>query len=151
MKSHHLDDIPVSGVIRIRDMMFGLENSYRLDQGDVSFDTPEPIKTALKRALDDNCTHYAQTSGRPRLRELLADKLRRRNHLPVEDASEVFVTAGGTHALYILGDALLEPGDEIILPDPVWTTTPGHVRTIRAVPVAVRVPGRGGNSVRPSA
>ena len=136
MKSHHLDDIPASGVVRIRDMMYGLENSYRLDQGDVSFETPEPIKTALKRALDDNRTHYAQTSGLPRLRELLADKLRRRNHLPVEDASEVFVTAGSTHALYILGDALLEPGDEIILPDPVWTTTPGHIQTIRAVPVA---------------
>ena len=136
LKSHYLDAIPTSGVIRVRDMMFGQAKAFRLDQGDVSFETPAAVKTAMKAALDANQTHYVQTTGLPRLRELLADKLRRTNGVPVEAPEEVFVTAGGMHGLYVVGHALLEPGDEIILPDPVWTSTPGHILSTGAVPIA---------------
>ena len=64
------------------------------------------------------------------------DKLRRTNGVPVEAPEEVFVTAGGMHGLYVVGHALLEPGDEIILPDPVWTSTPGHILSTGALPIA---------------
>ena len=134
--SHNLDTIPLPGIIRIRDMMFGMEHPFRLDQGEVSFETPGAIKSAMKQALDANHTHYVQTTGLPRLRELLVDKLRRTNGIAVNDPSEIFVTAGGMHALYVISHALLEPGDEIILPDPVWPATYGHILTTRAVPVA---------------
>ena len=134
--THYLDAVPTSGVIKIRDMMFGRAHAFRLDQGDVSFETPSAVTTAMRRALDDNQTHYVQTAGMPRLRELLAAKLRDTNGIPVERPEQVFVTAGGMHALYIAAHAILEPGDEIILPDPVWTSTPGHIISTGATPVA---------------
>src|SRR5262245_58572050 len=113
----YLDHVPLSGIIRIRDMMFSVVDPYRLDQGDVSFDSPDTVKGSLARAIAENKTHYVQTAGIPRLRELIAAKLRAKNHIPVDDPEDVLVSAGGIHAIYIVCQALLEPGDEVILPD----------------------------------
>ena len=115
-----LDSVPSSGIIRIRDLMFSVERPFRLDQGDVSFDAPETFKAAMKAAIDANQSHYLQTTGLPRLLDLLADKLRRVNGIPVESGDEVLTTNGGVHALYLASQALVEPGDEVIIPDPVW-------------------------------
>ena len=92
----YLDHVPFSGIIRIRDMMYSVANPYRLDQGDVSFDAPESVKSAMTRAVADNRTHYLQTSGVPQLRELIAEKLRRKNGVAGADAEHVLVTNGGT-------------------------------------------------------
>lgn len=131
----YLDAVPLSGIIRIRDMMYGIQNPYRLDQGDLSFDAPETVKGAMSRAIAANHTHYLQTTGLPRLRELIARKLRDRNHVPVEDPEHVLVTNGGIHGLYIICQALLEPGDEVILPDPEWPPAVGNVLAAKGVPV----------------
>jgi aspartate aminotransferase len=132
---HYLDSVPFSGIIRIRDMMYSVKDPFRLDQGDVSFDAPETVKAAMRRAIDDNRSHYLQTTGVPRLLELLAEKLRTENRIPVQDPEEVMVTTGGIHALYIACQALLEPGDEVIIPDPTWPPCAGNVRSARATPV----------------
>ncbi len=131
-----LDSVPFSGIIRIRDMMFAVQDPFRLDQGDVSFDAPEAVKDAMRRAIADNRTHYVQTTGLPRLRELLVEKLRRKNRIPVAGPDEVLVTNGGIHAIYIACLALLEPGDEVIVPDPAWPPAVGTVVAARGVPVA---------------
>jgi aspartate aminotransferase len=133
--SHFIDSIPSSGIIRIRDMMYGVENPFRLDQGDVSFDAPETVKMAMERAIADNRTHYLQTAGVPRLLERLAEKLRAKNGIPVASADEVLVTNGGIHALYLLFQAMLEPGDEVIIPDPQWPPTTGVIVAAHGVPV----------------
>src|SRR5688572_21630866 len=130
-----LDNIPFSGIIRIRDMMYTVKDPYRLDQGDVSFDAPDTVKQAMRRAIDENRSHYLQTTGVPRLLELLAEKLRARNGIPVASPDEVMVTTGGIHALYIVCQALLEPGDEVIVPDPEWPPCMGNIKAARAVPV----------------
>jgi aspartate aminotransferase len=132
---HHLDSVPFSGIIRIRDMMYGVSHPFRLDQGDVSFDAPETLKAAMHAAIEANQTHYVQTTGLPRLLELLADKLRRANGTPVGSPEEVMVTNGGIHALYLLFQALLEPGDEVIIPDPEWPPCAGNLGAARAVAV----------------
>ena len=132
---HFLDSVPFSGIIRIRDMMYSVKDPFRLDQGDVSFDAPESVKIAMHRAIDENRSHYVQTTGIPRLVELLAEKLRRVNHIPVGADDEVMVTTGGIHALYITCQALLNPGDEVIIPDPEWPPCFGNVKAARAVPV----------------
>src|SRR6266536_4054088 len=75
----YLDSVPLSGIIRILDMMYSVPNPYRLDQGDVSFDSPDSVKAAMMQAIADNQTHYMQTTGVPRLRELIAAKLRDKN------------------------------------------------------------------------
>jgi aspartate aminotransferase len=130
-----LDTVPFSGIIRIRDMMYGVQDPFRLDQGDVSFDAPDTVKQAMHRAIDENRSHYLQTTGAPRLLELLADKLRTTNRIPVGSPDEIMVTTGGIHALYIICQALLEPGDEVIVPDPEWPPCAGNVKAARAVPV----------------
>src|SRR5579862_2307848 len=109
----YLDSVPLSGIIRIRDLMYAVANPFRLDQGDVSFDAPDTVKSAMARAIAENKTHYLQTTGVPRLRELIAAKLRGKNAIPVDDPDDVLVANGGIHGLYIICQALLEPGDEV--------------------------------------
>jgi aspartate aminotransferase len=135
----YLDSVPFSGIIRIRDMMYSVTDPFRLDQGDVSFDAPASVKTAMARAIAENKTHYLQTTGVPRLRELIAAKLRDKNRIPVDDPEHVLVTNGGIHGLYMLCHALLEPGDEVLVPDPEWPPAAGNVLSARGVPVAVRL------------
>lgn len=130
-----LDSVPFSGIIRIRDMMFNVKDPFRLDQGDISFDAPDTVKAAMHRAIDENKTHYLQTTGLPHLLDLLAEKLRTRNGTPVGSSDEVMVTTGGIHALYIVCQALLEPGDEVIIPDPEWPPAAGNVKAAHGVPV----------------
>ena len=134
--AQYLDSVPFSGIIRIRDLMFTLKAPFRLDQGDVSFDAPESVKSAMARAIAENKSHYVQTTGVPRLRELIAAKLRDKNRIPIDDVENVLVTGGGIHALYITCQALLEPGDEVIMPDPEWPPAAGNVVAAHAVPVA---------------
>ena len=131
----YLDSVPFSGIIRIRDMMYSIKDPFRLDQGDVSFDAPDTVKSAMTRAIADNHSHYLQTNGLPRLRELIAAKLRDKNGIPVDDPDDVLVTNGGIHGVYMLAHALLEPGDEVLVPDPEWPPCAGNIMTAKGVPV----------------
>src|SRR6185436_8204292 len=135
----YLDTVPLSGIIRIRDLMYAVADPFRLDQGDVSFDAPDTVKSAMARAIAGNKSHYLQTTGVPRLRELIAAKLRDRNRIPIEDAEEILVTNGGIHGLYIACRALLEPGDEVLVPDPAWPPAVGNILAAKGVPVACRL------------
>jgi aspartate aminotransferase len=130
-----IDGVPFSGIIRIRDMMYGVTDPFRLDQGDVSFDSPDTVKAAMRRAIDENKSHYLQTTGLPRLLELLADKLRTQNGLPIGAPDEVMVTTGGIHGVFIACQGLLEPGDEVIVPDPEWPPAMGNIKLAHGVPV----------------
>jgi aspartate aminotransferase len=130
-----IDSVPLSGIIRIRDMMYTVKEPFRLDQGDVSFDAPDTVKNAMRRAIEENRSHYVQTTGVPRLLELIAEKLRRTNKIPVGSPDEILVTTGGIHALYILCHGLLEPGDEVIVPDPEWPPSMGNIKLARGVVV----------------
>jgi aspartate aminotransferase len=130
-----LDSVPFSGIIRIRDMMYTVTDPFRLDQGDVSFDAPDTVKNAMRRAIDENRSHYLQTTGVPRLLDLLAAKLREKNGIPVGASDEVMVTTGGIHGLYIICQGLLEPGDEVIVPDPEWPPCIGNIVSAQGVPV----------------
>jgi len=131
----YLDGVPFSGIIRIRDMMYGVKDPFRLDQGDVSFDSPESVKAAMRRAIDENRSHYLQTTGLPRLLDLLAGKLRVQNRIPIGSPEEIMVTTGGIHGVFIACQGLLEPGDEVIVPDPEWPPAMGNITLARGVPV----------------
>lgn len=130
-----LDSVPISGIIRIRDMMYTVDKPFRLDQGDVSFDAPPSVKDAMLKAVHDNRSHYLPTNGVPRLLELLVEKLRRQNKLPVGGPEELMVTTGGIHAQFLACQALLEPGDEVLVPDPCWPPTTSIVMASHGVPV----------------
>ncbi len=137
--SSYLDRVPFSGIIRIRDMMYSVADPYRLDQGDLSFDAPDSVKSGMARAIADNRSHYVQTTGIPQLRDLIAAKLRNTNGIPIEDVEDVLVTNGGIHGLYIICRSLLEPGDEVLIPDPEWPPAAGNILAARGVPIGYRL------------
>jgi aspartate aminotransferase len=123
------DSVPVSAIVRIRDMMYTVKDPFRLDQGDVSFDAPDTFKQGVAKAMADNRTHYLPTVGIPPLRRAFAEKMRRKNRIPIGSDEEVMVSNGGTHGLYAVMHALIEPGDEVIIPDPEWPPTMAIVKT----------------------
>jgi aspartate aminotransferase len=132
----YLDAVPFSGIIRIRDLMYSIERPFRLDQGDLSFQAPPALKEGLARAIAENRTHYVQTTGIPPLVEGLVEKLRTKNAIPVGGPDEVMVTTGGIHGVFVSCQGLLEPGDEVLIPDPEWPPARGNLLAARAVPVS---------------
>ena len=131
----YLDDVPFSGIIRIRDMMYTVDRPFRLDQGDVSFDAPASVKDALIKGIHENRTHYVQTTGIPPLLDLLVAKMRDKNGIPIGSVDEVMVTSGGIHGVFAICQGLLEPGDEVLVPDPEWPPAQGNIACARAVPI----------------
>lgn len=91
--------------------------------GEPDFSTPEPIKQAAIDAIRDNHSHYTDVAGIAELREAIASKLRRENALDY-GASEIIVSAGAKHSIFNALCALLNPGDEVLLPAPYWTSYP---------------------------
>jgi aspartate aminotransferase len=133
--AQYLDSVPFSGIIRIRDMMYSVDRPFRLDQGDVSFDAPASVKDALIRGVHENRSHYVQTTGIPPLLEQLVEKMRRANGIPVEGIDEVMVTTGGIHGVFAACQGLLEPGDDVLVPDPEWPPAAGNIQCAHANPV----------------
>jgi aspartate aminotransferase len=133
--AQYLDFVPLSGIIRIRDMMYTVDKPFRLDQGDVSFDAPDSVKDALIRAVHENRTHYVQTTGIPPLLDALVAKMRTKNGIPIDGPDEVMVTTGGIHGGFVVCQGVLEPGDEVLVPDPEWPPAQGNIACARAVPV----------------
>jgi aspartate aminotransferase len=104
--------------------------------GEPDFDTPAHIKTAAQQALDLGKTKYGAAAGEIRLREAIATKLQQDNQLNYR-AANILVTNGGKHSLYNLMMALLDPGDEVIIPAPFWLSYPEMVKLAGGVPVIV--------------
>lgn len=104
--------------------------------GEPDFDTPAHIKAAAKQALDLGKTKYGAAAGEMRLREAIATKLQQDNRLNYR-AANILVTNGGKHSLYNLMMALLDPGDEVIIPAPFWLSYPEMVKLAGGVPVIV--------------
>lgn len=102
--------------------------------GEPDFDTPDHIKAAAAKALEAGKTKYGPVSGEPKLRECIANKLKTDNGLDYK-AENVIVTNGGKHSLYNLMVAILNPGDEAIIPAPYWLSYPEMARLADAVPV----------------
>ncbi len=97
-----------------------------LSAGEPDFDTPEHIRAAAIRALEEGKTRYGPTAGIPALRQAVADKLRRENGLDYSP-DQILISNGGKQALFNLAMVLLDPGDEVILPVPYWVSYPEMV------------------------
>jgi len=104
--------------------------------GEPDFDTPERIKNAALQAMRRGQTKYTEVGGVPELRAAVCAKLKRDNGLDYA-ADEILVSCGAKHTLYNLATALLNPGDELLVPSPFWVSYPEQARLLGAVPVAV--------------
>lgn len=91
--------------------------------GEPDFDTPEPIKLAAKAALDQGFTKYTQVAGIPELKQAIANKLERENGLHYE-SKQILVSNGAKQSLFNVFQALIDKGDEVIIPSPYWVTYP---------------------------
>ena len=113
------------------------ENVIGFGAGEPDFPTPERIVEAAVRAARDPKFHrYTPAAGLPELREAIAVKTKRDSGF-VCDASQVLVTNGGKHAVFVAFAALCDPGDEVIIPAPYWTTYPEAVALADGVSVIV--------------
>jgi len=119
-----LDEVGFSDIVKLRNRIMELRNQgatvYQFEGGEPFMPTPEPIREAMKRALDDNKTRYAPSSGIPELRAAIAEKLRTKNHIPA-DERDVIVVNGGMQGLFGAFQSVVNPGDEVILFSPYWT------------------------------
>ncbi|MEE4015593.1 pyridoxal phosphate-dependent aminotransferase [Roseibium sp. FZY0029] len=114
--------------------MSGRDDLIHLEVGRPFADTPQPIKDATIKALQDGCVHYSDLAGLPHLREALAEKLKRKNKLDV-GADRIIVTNGLTHGSYAALMAFLDEGDEAILLEPYYPQHIGKIEMAGAVPV----------------
>ena len=104
--------------------------------GEPDFNTPEHIKAAAQKALEDGKTRYGPAAGEIRLREAIANKLQTENNLPYQPEN-IIVTNGGKHSLYNLMMSTIEPGDEVIIPVPYWVSYPEMVVLAGGKPILV--------------
>jgi aspartate aminotransferase len=102
--------------------------------GEPDFDTPENIKQAAKKAIDDGFTKYTPVGGMDDLKDAIIKKFQRDNQLTYK-RSEIIVSCGGKHSFYNLAQAIFDQGDEVIVPAPYWVSYPPMVALANATPV----------------
>ncbi|NWG34158.1 MAG: pyridoxal phosphate-dependent aminotransferase [Chloroflexi bacterium] len=139
--SHIVDSVSLGAIVQVRDRLLDQQargrRVLRLESGDPSFDIPIHVREAMEQALRDGQTHYTASTGIPLLRKAIFQKVTTENRLSVPSDDHVVVTNGAMHGLYILFRAMLEPGDEVILPDPMWTEIAENIRLGGGKPVPV--------------
>lgn len=111
--------------------------------GEPDFDTPEPVKAAAEAAIRAGFTKYTPSSGIDELRTAIADKLRDEQGLHY-DKSQILVSCGAKHSLYNVAEALLEAGDELIIPVPFWVSYQDQTLLNDATPVLLQTQERDG-------
>jgi len=139
--SRTLDEISLGKIVVIREQLLKAqaegEKVYRFESGDPNFSVAPHVLTAIKTAADEGKTHYIPNSGIPLLRTAIFHKVQQKNHIPINSEEDVFVTNGAMHALFVTFASLLENGDEVIVPDPMWTEVVENIRLAGGVPVGI--------------
>ncbi|CAN5133549.1 guanitoxin biosynthesis PLP-dependent (S)-gamma-hydroxy-L-arginine cyclodehydratase GntC [soil metagenome] len=130
----HILTVPGSGIRRIHEIALTLDDVIMLAIGEPDVAVAPHIGAAARRAWDDDDTDYTANGGIPALRQAIVAKLARDNGLDV-DVEQVWVTIGATQALHQAMAITLDPGDEVLLPDPGYTTFTMNAHMLDAVPV----------------
>ena len=107
-----------------------------LEIGEPDFDTPAHIREAAKRALDDGATHYGPAAGLPELREAVAKDIGATRNIPVAP-EEIVITPGAKPIMYFVITALVNPGDEVIYPNPGFPIYESVINFVGGVPVPI--------------
>jgi len=119
-----LDEIGFSDIVNIRNRIMKLHEQgatvYQFEGGEPYMNTPDFIKEAMKRALNENKTRYAPSSGIPELRAAIADKLRTKNSIAAQ-ASDVMIMNGGMQGLFGAFQSVVNPQEEVLVFSPYWT------------------------------
>jgi len=148
------EQIRQSSTVAIADRMLALRENGRkiipLHIGDPDFETPAAILEVAIKAMKDGLTHYGPSRGYPEFLEAAAAKLNSYNNgsdagiKSYEPETEILVTHGGIHAYYLALQSILNPGDEVLIPDPSWPTHANMVKVLRGRVVRVPAPADNG-------
>lgn len=153
--THILDQLSLGKIVQIRERLLAAAAAgatvYRFESGDPSFAPPTHVLAAIDAAGRAGKTHYIPNEGIPELRAGLADKLHRKNGIAGVTPRNVFLTNGAMHALFVTFGALLAPGDEVIIPDPMWTEVAENIKLAGGRPVPVRLRAEDAFEYRPDA
>jgi aspartate aminotransferase len=119
-----------------------------LGAGEPDFDTPQHIKDAAIRAIREGFTKYTAVDGIPSLKHAIVEKFRRENQLAFTP-DQILVSVGGKQSFFNLAQALLDTGDEVIIPAPYWVSYPDMVLLADGMPVIVKAGIEQGFKIRP--
>ena len=127
---------PVSGIRAMFDLAADYPGAINLCNGEPNFETPEHIKESCIQALREGRTKYGTEPGLPAMRQAVANKYTKQFGPPY-DMDKVMVTIGGVEGIFMALMTILNPGDEVIIPDPAYTCYVGQTLTLGGVPVRV--------------
>jgi hypothetical protein len=136
--------VPQSRIREIANAAMRMDGVLKLYFGESNVPTPEYIKHAAVKALDEGYTYYSENAGLPGLRQDLAAYYNRVHGVELDPESEILVTASGVQALHVGIRCLLNPGDEALVLTPAWPNGAAIIRMDNAVPVEVPLPLRHG-------
>jgi aspartate/methionine/tyrosine aminotransferase len=131
--------VPASEIRKIYNMVFGRTDVFDMTVGIPDFDTPHHIKEAAKKAIDDGYTRYTHNAGLIEVREALAKKIKRDNGIDADPVTELMCTSGGMGALVLANLVLVNPGDEVIYPDPGFVSHYAHIKLAQGVPIPIQL------------
>jgi aspartate/methionine/tyrosine aminotransferase len=135
-----LEAVGFSDIVKIRNKVMELRaqgaSVYQFEGGEPFLTTPEPIKEAMTRALDENRTRYAPSSGIAELRAAMASKLRSRNRIAARE-QDVIVLNGGMQGLFGAFQSVVNPGEEVLVFSPYWTPIKDLIAHCEGSPVLV--------------
>ncbi|HZS44109.1 MAG TPA: pyridoxal phosphate-dependent aminotransferase [Blastocatellia bacterium] len=139
--SRTVDSLSLGKIVVIREQLLKAQSAgqkvYRFESGDPSFSVAPHVLEALKRSADDGKTHYIPNNGIPELKSAIYDKVRTKNKIPINSENDIFVTNGAMHALFVTFASLLDEGDEVIVPDPMWTEVVENIKLAGGVPIGI--------------
>lgn len=142
---HPLDQLSLGKIVQIREDLLKAQAAgktvYRLESGDPSFSIAPHVEEAIMLAMRAGKTHYIPNNGIPELRRAISRKVHQKNGLVGITPDDVFVTNGAMHALFVVFGALLCEGEEVIIPDPMWTEVAENIRLAGGVPIGVPLSG----------
>jgi aspartate/methionine/tyrosine aminotransferase len=132
-------DVPGSEIRVIFNKIVGRTDVFDMSVGIPDFDTPQHIKDAAKKAIDDGFTTYTHNAGYIETREALAQKLKRDNDIIADPETELVCTAGGMGALVLANLVMIDPGDEVIYPDPGFVSHYAQIKLAEGIPVPIQL------------
>ena len=142
------DLIRQSATVAMADRILALkasgQNIVGLQVGDPDFGTPPAVMDVALKAMQDGLTHYGPSRGYPDLRTAVASKLIRDEGVSYDPASEILITHGGIHAYYLAMQSILNPGDDVLVPDPSWATHSNMAIMLRGNVIRVPAPAENG-------
>lgn len=120
--SEVVDDLAPSGIREFFDLVMGMDDVISLGVGEPDFDTPDHIRRAMIDAIEAGHTSYTSNQGMPELRETIADFLNEKHGLDYNPDTEILITVGVSEAMDLAMRALINPGDEVIVPTPCYVS-----------------------------